>query len=169
MKGWDATGQTRNIALIGMPGCGKSTVGQILAEIMGCPFADIDALIVEAAGKSIPDIFAEEGEEAFRKMETDILAREAGESGRVIATGGGVVTRPRNLDLLRPHCHIIYLKRDISELATAGRPLSQSVGIAALAEKRVPLYAAWCDCAVSVESVPERTAQRILEILPAPY
>jgi shikimate dehydrogenase len=154
--------KTRNIALIGMPGCGKSTVGRILAQKLERPFSDIDALI-EAAGKPIPKIFAEDGEETFRRLETRVLADEAKKSGIVLAAGGGIVTRPENLGLLRQNSLIVYLKRGLNELITDGRPLSQSLGIQALAEQRLPLYEAWSDCAVQVEAAPEQTAARIEE------
>jgi len=157
--------QTRNIALIGMPGCGKSTVGRLLAQKLGRPFTDIDALIEGAAGKPIPKIFAEDGEEAFRDLETRLLAEEAKKSGMVLATGGGVVTRPENLDLLRQNSVIVYLKRELTDLVTDGRPLSQNIGIQALADKRLSLYEAWSDFAVQVEAKPEQTAARIEEVV----
>jgi shikimate dehydrogenase len=153
--------ETQNIALIGMPGCGKSTVGRILARSMGRPFADIDERIEAETKKSIPQIFAEDGEETFRQLETRLLGEEAKKSGMVIATGGGVVTRSENLDLLRQNSLIVYMKRDLTELVTDGRPLSRGVGIQALAEKRLPLYETWSDCAVQVEAKPEQTAARI--------
>jgi len=153
--------ETQNIALIGMPGCGKSTVGRLLAGAMACPFADIDERIIAAAGKSIPQIFAEDGEETFRQLETRILGEEAKKSGMVLATGGGVVTRPENLDLLRQNSLIVYLKRELNELVTDGRPLSRGVGIQALAEQRLPLYETWSDCAVQVEAKPEQTAASV--------
>jgi shikimate dehydrogenase len=140
--------KTQNIALIGMPGCGKSTAGKAIAQIMGRPFADIDVLVEAAAGKSIPEIFAEDGEAAFRLLETRILGEEAKKSGIVIATGGGVVTHPENFDLLRQNCLIVYLKRELSELCTDGRPISQAAGIKTLAEQRLPLYEAWSDCTI---------------------
>jgi shikimate dehydrogenase len=157
--------RTRNIALIGMPGCGKSTVGRILAQKMGRPFADIDGQIESTAGKKISQIFAEDGEETFRQLETRVLAEEAKKSGAVLATGGGVVTRPENLDLLRQNSLIIYLKRELTDLITKGRPLSQSMGIQALADKRLPLYEAWSNFAVQVEAKPEQTAARIEEVV----
>jgi shikimate dehydrogenase len=155
--------ETRNIALIGMPGCGKSTVGRILAHAMERSFADIDERIVAAAGKGIPQIFAEDGEEIFRQLETRVLGEEARKSGMVLATGGGVVTRPENLDLLRQNSFIVYLKRELNELITDGRPLSQGAGVQALAEQRLPLYETWSDCAVQVEAKPELTAARVQE------
>jgi len=157
--------ETLNIALIGMPGCGKSTVGRLLAHAMERSFADIDERIVATAGKSIPRIFAEEGEEKFRQLETRLLGEEAKKSGMVLATGGGVVTRPENLDILRQNSLIVYMKRELNELITDGRPLSKGVGIQALAEQRLPLYETWSDCAVQVEAKPELTAARIHEAL----
>ena len=155
--------ETQNIALIGMPGCGKSTVGRILAHAMERPFADIDERIVAAAGKSIPQIITEDGEEKFRQLETRILGEETKKSGMVLATGGGVVTRPENFDLLRQNSIIVYLERELNELITDGRPLSKGVGIHVLAEQRLPLYETWSDCIVHVEAKPELTAARIRE------
>jgi len=154
--------KTRNIALIGMPGCGKSTIGENLAVAMGRPFADIDALIEAAAGKSIPQIFSSDGEEAFRQLETRILGVESSKHGAVIATGGGVVTRPENLDLLRQNSLVIYLKRDITGLITDGRPLSQNIGIETLAKQRLPLYEAWSGLTMEVGANPEETVARIM-------
>jgi len=152
----------KNIALIGMPGCGKSTVGKVLSQTMKRPLADIDSLIEAAAGKNIPRIFAEEGEDAFRQMETRILGEEAAKSGMIIATGGGIVTRAENLDLLRQNSVIVYLKRDLKELVTDGRPLSGSVGIETLAKQRIHLYEAWSDFMIHVEEDPQKTAARII-------
>ena len=156
-------GKIRNIALIGMPGSGKSSAGRRLAEIMGRPFSDTDELVEAAAGKTIPEIIEKDGEEAFRLLETRQLDAETKKHGLVIATGGGVVTRPENLDLLRQNSLIVYLKRELSGLDTTGRPLSQSIGIRALAEQRLHLYEAWSDRSVQADPDPGRTASRILE------
>ena len=157
--------KTQNIALIGMPGCGKSTVGLSLSRLAERPFAHIDEQIEKAAGKTIPEIFADDGEDAFRRLETRIIAEVSRRSGIVIATGGGVVARQENFDLLRQNSVIVYLRRELSELATDGRPLSGSEGVHALANKRLHLYEAWSDCAVQVEATPEQTAERILEAI----
>jgi shikimate dehydrogenase len=157
--------KTQNIALIGMPGCGKSIAGQTLAQAMGRPFADTDCLIEALAGKKIPQIFAEDGEAVFRELETHVLEEEAKKSGIIISTGGGVATRPQNLDLLRQNSVIIYLKRELTELIVDGRPLSQKVGIQALAQQRLPLYEAWSDHIVPVEADPQQTATKIMEAI----
>jgi shikimate dehydrogenase len=153
----------RNIALIGMPGCGKSSVGRLLAQRIGRPFADIDDRIEAAAGKSIPQIFTDDGEESFRRLETAMLCEETKKSGMVIATGGGVVTRQENLDLLRQNSFILYLKRELTDLIADGRPLSKSIGIQALAAQRLPLYEAWSDCVIQVGAEPKQTATLIEE------
>jgi shikimate dehydrogenase len=155
----------QNIALIGMPGCGKSTVGRILAKAMERPLADIDEQIEATAGMSIPEIFAEEGEETFRRLETQMLCQEAKKNGIVIATGGGVVTRPENFDLLRQNSLIVHLKRDPDGLMTDDRPLSKSVGIKALAEQRQELYESWSDRTVEMEPGPEQTAIKVIECI----
>jgi len=157
--------KSKNIALIGMPGCGKTTVGKSLAKKTGRPFSDIDTLIEIKAGKSIPEIFAETGENTFRQLETQALKEESKKSGIVTATGGGIVTRPENLDLLRQNSFIIYLKRDITDLKTDGRPLSQGVGVETLANQRLPLYEAWSDHIIDAQADPDMTADKVLEAI----
>jgi shikimate dehydrogenase len=131
----------------------------------GRPFTDIDERIELVTGKRIPRIFAEDGEETFRRLETRILGEEARESGKVIAAGGGVVTRPENLELLRQNSIIVYLKRELNDLITDGRPLSQGIGIHALAGQRLPLYEEWSDYTVQAAAEPEQTAERIKEAI----
>jgi len=153
--------KTQNIALIGMPGCGKSTVGKYLVQLINRPLADIDELIAAAAGKNIPRIFAEDGEDFFRQIETRILSEQAAKNGTVIATGGGIVTRAENFDLLRQNSLIIYLKRDLNDLEKKDRPLSGSIGIETLAKQRLPLYETWSDIIIDVKESPELTAMEI--------
>ncbi|MBQ4086335.1 MAG: shikimate kinase [Clostridia bacterium] len=154
----------KSIALIGMPGCGKSSIGQVLAEMTGRTFIDVDELIVRMAGKPIPQIFAQEGETAFRALETQALAAAAKESRAVIATGGGVVTQERNRDILRRNCTVVLIERNLSELPIAGRPLSQGRGVEELWRERKPLYDAWCDARYTNTSI-EQTALAIKEDL----
>lgn len=156
--------QTMNIALIGMAGSGKTTTGKALAEHLGREFVDCDDLIPTYAGKSIAQIFAEDGEAVFRKIETEVLADVSKESGQVIATGGGVVTRPENLPLLRQNSVTVLLHRSVEKLPSDGRPLSQQHGVKALYEQRKPLYEAWGEHRVECTGV-EETVNRILEVL----
>lgn len=142
---------TKNIVLIGMPGCGKTTVGRRLAKILGREFIDLDAAVVEKAGKPIPEIFADEGEEEFRRIETECASEAGKKSGVVISTGGGIVTRERNYDVLRQNGTIIFINRPTSQLATRGRPVSAAKGLEKLAEERFPLYKKWAS--VTVENM----------------
>lgn len=137
--------QMQNIVLIGMPGCGKSTVGLALADTLGRRFADADEEIVRLAGKPIPRIFAEDGEEAFRAWETQALESLGKQSCLVIATGGGCVTRERNYPLLHQNSSIFWLQRDLSLLPTEGRPLSQANPLTDLYRMRRPLYERFAD------------------------
>ncbi|MCL2068511.1 MAG: AAA family ATPase [Oscillospiraceae bacterium] len=154
--------KARNIILIGMPGCGKTSIGMALAKKMGREFADTDELIVQSANKTIPAIFAGDGEDAFRAWETNILGAVCKRSGLIIATGGGVVTRHENLNLMRQNGTVVFLDRDIGELPVSGRPLSLQNGIHALAENRLPLYRQWSEHTAPVCGV-EQTAQNISE------
>ena len=155
--------QTKNIVLIGMPGSGKSATGTALANLLGRDFFDTDILITEKAVKSIPEIFLEDGEPAFRQLETDILKDVTQKSGAVIATGGGIVTIPENLPLIRQNSTCVFLERDLNNLPSDGRPLSIKNGVAALAEKRLPLYNAWCDIKIAVSGGIDKTANMIKE------
>ena len=154
-----------NIALIGMAGCGKSSVGRLLAKEMGRKFVDADTEIELLAGKPIPQIFTEDGEDAFRKLETEVLANLGKQSGLVIATGGGCVTRQRNYPLLRQNSRILWLKREPENLPTDGRPLSQKTPPAVLYEQRRPLYEAFSDAAVDNNGTRGETLTEILKIL----
>ena len=152
----------RSIALIGMPGSGKAAIGGIVAQMLGRPFVDMDAEVVREAGKSIPQIFAEEGEEGFRAREHEALVRIGRMSGAVIACGGGVVTRPENYEPLHQNSCIVRLMRNLDELPTDGRPLSQSKGVARLAQEREHLYRAWGDTVVENKGDVETVAKNVI-------
>ncbi len=155
----------RNIVLVGMPGGGKSTVGAALAERLGRAFVDVDDHIPEVAGKTIPEIFAEEGEASFRRFETSVTGDICKRSGLVIACGGGVVTQPRNYDLLHQNGVIVLLRRPLDLLVSDGRPMRIGKGVAALERERRRLYEAWADIAVDNTGTPEQTVELILEAL----
>jgi shikimate dehydrogenase len=157
--------QMENIILIGMPGCGKSTVGRKLASRLGRKFVDADAAIEAHAGMTIPAIFAQQGEEGFRKIETTVLAQLGKESGLVLATGGGCVTRPENYPPLHQNGRIIWIRRDLSQLPTKGRPLSQDGKLAAMYQIRKPMYQRFADLTVENSSDPDCTVQKILNLL----
>jgi shikimate dehydrogenase len=113
----------KNVALIGMPGCGKTSAGRELARLTGRELLDMDGEIEKRAGCTIPEIFNKEGEDAFRALETQVLSDFSKMSGVIISTGGGVVTRPENRRLLRQNSTVVFLDRkDISSLAKTGGP-----------------------------------------------
>ena len=161
------TAQLENVVLIGMPGCGKSTVGRALARRQGKAFLDLDRLIEERAGKSIPAIFAQEGEDAFRTLESWAVREAGARTGCVISTGGGVVTRAENCAPLRQNGVIIHLTRPLDRLPTAGRPVSQSTDLQTLWERRRGLYAAFADRTVDNGGPLEETLDTIEKELSA--
>ena len=158
-------GQMQNIVLIGMPGCGKTTLGKALADRLGRPFYDADAVLEQRAGRSIPEIFRCDGEAAFRAQETAALRSLGARSGCVIATGGGCVTRAENYPLLHQNSVIVWLRRDAARLSTRGRPLSQGADLPAMYAARAPLYERFSDCAADNNGAPEQTVENILEVL----
>ena len=152
-----------NIVLIGMPGCGKSTIGKALAERTGKRFVDTDAYIQEMTGKNIPTIFAEEGEESFRDYETAVIKMLSQESALVIATGGGCVTKERNYPLLHQNSTIFWVQRSLEQLSTEGRPLSLTTPLPEIYARRKLLYKAFADIYVDNSRDLESTLTAILE------
>ena len=136
--------EQRNIVLIGMSGCGKSTIGKLVADKLGKTFVDTDIKIIEKIGMSIADYFAVYGEASFREIETQVIQELAGERGLVISTGGGVVKDPYNLSLLKLNGHIIWIHRDLELLESGeGRPLAPDAeATRKLYAERLPLYTA---------------------------
>ncbi len=140
--------QLENIVLIGMPGCGKTTIAAALGKKLGREVVELDQMIAERAGKSISDIFAEDGEAAFRALEHECICTAGARTGIIISTGGGCVTEEKNYAPLHQNSFIIHLTRDLSLLPTAGRPLSREAGVAALWEQRQALYARFADAVI---------------------
>lgn len=157
-----------NIVLIGMPGCGKSTIGKIIAEITGRSFIDTDTVIGELTGKHPAEIIRESGEDAFRDIETQAVREISKRSGTVIATGGGIVKRSENIPLLRQNGRIIYLNCPTDELpVTPDRPLSSSrAAIEKLFLTRNLLYTIAADATVNVshKNAPDIEAAEILTV-----
>lgn len=156
--------QNRSIALIGMPGCGKTSVGRALAEITGRQLIDTDERIRQEIDMPIPEYFARFGEPAFRKIESRILAKAAKESRAVIATGGGIVTVPENRRSLLRNCQVVYLRRSLDQLPDFGRPVTQKTGVEALFAQRKALYEGWADDIVDnvgIEATAEILKNRI--------
>ncbi len=157
---------TKNIILIGMPGSGKSTVGQYLAELLGREFYDSDGEISKK-GESPAEIIEKYGEEHFRRVETQTLSEICKKSGCVIATGGGAVTREENYDIIHQNGVVVFIDRDIERLSTNGRPLSQG-GIEKLQEMysiRCPLYEKFSHFSVKSQKTWQQTTALIIEEL----
>ena len=155
----------RNIILIGMPGCGKSTIGKRLAEHLHREFYDADEVFTQTHPLSPAEILRTEGEDAFRSLEHNMICDLCKKSGCVIATGGGVVVRPDNYDALHQNGVIVWIDRDPNKLPTDGRPLSQSVGVHVLYEKRKDAYCRFADITVKSNEVLDDTLAAILEAL----
>ena len=141
-----------NLVLIGMPGCGKSTLGKLLAEKYGREFLDTDELITLETGRTPAQIITEDGEAVFRTIESQIIRKAGAFTGKVIATGGGVVTREENLSPLAQNGLLFFINRDPAQLPTKGRPLSSdAAAIMRLYEHRLPLYRQFSDYEIPVE------------------
>jgi shikimate kinase len=165
-----------NLYLVGMMGAGKSAVGRPLARALGYRFVDADTAIEQVAGRSIPSLFADEGEAGFRDLETAVLGQIAGWHSLVVATGGGVVTRPENWGHMRQGV-VIWLDAPEAELLrrlnadTTPRPLLSSddpaARLQALLQERLPLYGQ-ADLRISQgDGTPEQVAAQVLEALPS--
>ena len=133
----------RSIAIIGMPGSGKSSIGAALAGITGRKFVDLDEMITAEAGMPIPEFFSKYGEPAFRALESRMLAAAAKESSCIIATGGGIVTVPGNRYLLEQNCITVLIERPLEELPSFGRPVTAAKGVEQIYRERRELYNSW--------------------------
>ena len=154
-----------NIILCGMPSSGKSTIGKLLAKVLGREFYDADEMIEKAAGMSIPDMFERFGEEYFRKKEAEVIASLSALNGAVIATGGGAVMSEANRVRLKRNGIAVLIERDNAALVADGRPVSRREGIEALYDKRMPVYREFADLSVSNDASPEVAAESIVRRL----
>lgn len=132
----------KSIMLIGMPSSGKTYVGRALAKALHRPFIDLDDEFIARVGRTPQAVVQQDGHEAFRLLETECLASVADMQDAVISTGGGIVTEDRNRPLLEKGI-IVYVKRDLADLAVDGRPLAKGLSAAELFEQRRPLYESW--------------------------
>ena len=154
----------KNIVLIGMMGAGKTTVGKLLAQRLRRPFVDTDALIEEQEGRSIPDIFARDGEEVFRALEQKIARELSGKSGLVIACGGGLPTQEEAIAALKENGLVFWLDRDPGEtydsLNVSHRPLARSgrSDFIKRYQDRASTYRNWSDHVIRAESPREAEA-----------
>ena len=159
------------ITLTGFMGSGKTTVGKVLADFLGCPFMDLDDLVVKKAGKSIPDIFAQDGEPAFRLLEAQVLRKTVekyAESTAVLALGGGAVLAPASAALLHEKTVCIYLRATLDTLLarlegeTAGRPLADA-SLADRLASREPIYEETAHVIIDTDGLsPDEVADEII-------
>lgn len=159
----DATEES--IALIGMPGAGKTRVGAALAEMLGRTHVDADDALEERLGTSCEAYILEHGEDDFRREEAAVLREVAAKSRLVISCGGGVVTRDENYPLLHQNSRIVMLDRPLEELSSAGRPITARDGVERLAAERMERYRTWADAIVVSRDTPAETAQVVAAAL----
>ena len=155
-----------NLVLVGMPGCGKSRIGKLAAQLLGREFVDLDAEVVRDAGMEIPEIFARFGEARFRELERQAAQRTAARTGIVIATGGGTIVQPGAPEIFRATGRICYLKRPVEELQTAhGRPLSRDrAAVEKLYAERREKYELAADFTIDNDGAkPKDVARRVAE------
>lgn len=158
--------EQKNIVLIGMPGCGKSTVGKLLSEKLGRELLDTDSEIVKSDGRTIPEIFTAEGEPFFRSLETEACKSTGKALAKIIATGGGAVMKKENRDALKQNGTVVYLKKDLSLLALDGRPLSKDEdAVRKIYEARKDTYEAFADFTVEVSPDAEITTERVIKCI----
>lgn len=157
--------QKRNIVLIGMPGCGKTTVGTLLAEKTGRTFIDTDQVIREISGKTPGQIISEAGEDVFRAIEAQAIAQAGKNTGCIISTGGGAILRPENVAALRQNGTLYFIDRPVDQLVpTNDRPLSNSAEkLVQLYDERYPAYAACADFTIPANGSAASVAQCIEE------
>lgn len=161
----DILSQTTNVVLIGMPGSGKTSTGKRLAHTLGRPFIDLDEAFKVHHGMTAEKCIRQQGEKRFRELETEVVSMYGARSGLVISCGGGVVTQPRNYDLLHQNGLIVMLDRPIDQLPSDGRPISQDKGVERLARERMPLYRSWADYVQPCTGSPAGDARAIAQHL----
>ena len=161
----DLEREMQNIVLIGMPGCGKSSIGKALQKMTGRRLIDTDELAESMSGKTVQGIIAQSGEETFRKLETEAIEQAGKQSGCIIATGGGCVTKDRNYPLLHQNGVIVWVRRDLNILPKDGRPLSNAATAEELYAQRRDLYAKFADITIDNDSTAEEAADRIIKRL----
>ena len=163
-EAWLTLGSRKeNRIFIGMPGSGKSTVGQALAQLLDRPFVDCDVELEQHLNMPVGEYIVRFGEEAFRTQETALLAKLGKESGLVIATGGGCVTRPENYPLLHQNGTMIFLERELSKLPKKGRPLSLRGTLEDMYTIRLPMYRRFADLTVANNRDPVEVAKIVEE------
>lgn len=156
----------KNIVIIGMPGCGKSAVGRLLSEMLDMPFVDTDTMVEQGQGMTIPEIFTQFGEPAFRDMESRAAQAAAGMEGAIIATGGGMVLRQENMQALAAAGVVFFRDRPVEDIAgqdMTGRPLvgADTDRLYRLYDERIHLYRKYADHIISNTQTAQQAADKI--------
>ncbi len=152
-----------NIILVGMPGCGKTTVGRILAETLSADFIDTDEIFAAENGMTPADYIKKYGEESFRLAEHETIRNISSYTGKIIATGGGVPTFEKNLFYLKQNSLVFFINRSLSELDLTGRPLSDRNTISEMMKKRLPVYRRIADYEIEFTTA-EKVAKKAADI-----
>lgn len=153
----------KNIVLIGMPSSGKTSIGKEISIISGRKFIDTDEIVEERSGKTIPEIFEEQGEKGFRILEREAVREASEKSDAVIACGGGAVLDEENIKNLKRNGIIVFIERETEKLSTEGRPLSSSrERIKEMEKERMPLYKKYADYTIKNDTTPVAAAETIL-------
>lgn len=157
--------KTENIVLTGMPGAGKTTVGKLLAKNLQMDFVDSDEEIVKKAGRSIPEIFSESGEKAFRDIESEVIKELSTRKNTVIATGGGAILRRENTDLLRENGRIYFLDRPLENIRpTSDRPTAfDREALKKRFSERYNIYLSSCDVHIKASEDALENTNQIIE------
>lgn len=161
------------VALTGFMGCGKSSVGKELSVLLGMPLVDLDKYIVDKTGRSIADIFAEQGEKAFRDLESAALKELlVGTGSFILSLGGGTILRPENAALIKEHCRCFFLRASVDTLRLhlggdqSHRPLLKDGGFEAMLAERTPAYTAAADYIIDIDNIsPMQTAGIIANLI----
>ena len=160
------------IALTGFMGCGKSSVGKELSVLLRMPLIDLDNYIVDKAGKSIADIFAEQGEKAFRDLESEALKEVLDNNRFILSLGGGTILRPENAAMIKEHCTCVFLRATVETLRLhlggdqSHRPLLKDGGFEAMLAERTPLYTTAADFIIDIDNIsPMQTAGIIANLI----
>lgn len=154
-----------NVFFCGMPGCGKTGAARRLAHMVRRPFIDLDDAFEVAQGLTPAQFITAHGEAAFRDAETAVLEEYGRQGGLIVATGGGVVCRHANHDLMAQNGVIVFLDRPLDQLATHGRPLSAAKGVETLAAERLPIYREWADLSLACTGSAEGDALAVGQLL----
>lgn len=155
----------KNILIIGMPGCGKTSVSARLSELTGREVIDLDTEIESRTGRRCSEIITCDGEAAFREIETSVLKEVSILSGKIISCGGGIISPKKNRFIMRQNSNVVWIQRDLDLLETSGRPLSEIIGTHELYRFREPLYIESADYTVTNNGTVDECAKKIIEVL----